>query len=229
MWDRNWKEAGPEYRRAIELDPTLKSDASFLMWQGRLEEALARMKSRLEQADPLSALQQGSIGWGFLFLREFDRAAEQANKVLALEPESFDAYTILSEVYQQLGMVERAFEAFAEAQRIWGVADDEVAGLREVFEKSGWQGIWRWQLERVLKGQKTPRPEEMARFCVELGEKDKAFEWLDKAWSRPLWGNENAPSCHYWDPLRSDPRFEALLHKLNLPEEAIQRHLSLSR
>jgi TolB-like protein/Tfp pilus assembly protein PilF len=227
MYDRKWKEADREYARARELDPTLKWSAGFLMWLGRREEALAGIESWLEQADSLSTIQQGSIGWGFLFLREFDRAAEQANKVLALEPESFDAYTILGEVYQQLGMEERAFEPFAEAQRIWGVADDEVARLREVFEKSGWQGIWRWQLERVLRGQKTPRPEQMARFYVELGEKDKAFEWLEKAWSTPLWGDENAPSCYYWDSLRDDPRFEQLLRKQNLPEEAIQRHLAL--
>ncbi|MGW8179598.1 MAG: tetratricopeptide repeat protein, partial [bacterium] len=227
MYDRKWKEADREFERARELDPTLNSDADFLMWLGRREEALARTELRLEQADPLSAGQQNNIGWVLLFLREFDRAADQANKVLALSPESSDAYEILSEVYQQSGMEGRAFETFAEAQRIWGVAEDEVAGLREIFEKSSWQGISRWELERYLKGQKAPRPQQTARLYVKLGEKDKAFEWLEKAWSTPLWGNEDAPLSYFWDSLRDDHRFEKLLRKHNLPEEAIQRHLAL--
>ena len=67
----------------------------------------------------------------------------------------------------------------------------------------------------------------VADLYAKLGDKDKAFEWLERAWSKPLWGYENAPSCFFWDPLRSDPRFEALLRKLDLPEEAIQRHLAL--
>ncbi len=54
-----------------------------------------------------------------------------------------------------------------------------------------------------------------------------AFECLEKSWDDPLWGSENAPSSPFLDPLRDDPRFEQLLRKLNLQEEAIQRHLAL--
>ena len=99
--------------------------------------------------------------------------------------------------------------------------------MRAAFEKSGMQGVRRWRIETGLESQEDRRIIHKAAFHAVLGELDEAFEWLEKAWSLPLWGNEYAPSCFYWDPLRSDRRFEELLRKLNLPEEAIQRHLEL--
>jgi hypothetical protein len=71
------------------------------------------------------------------------------------------------------------------------------------------------------------RPIAQARYHVRVGHYDEAFKWLSKAWDLPLWGMENAPSAYLWDPLRSDARFEELLRKQKLPEEAIQRHLAL--
>jgi len=72
-----------------------------------------------------------------------------------------------------------------------------------------------------------PKLVDVAILYAKLGDKDKAFAWLEKAWSKPLYGHEDAPSCFFWDLLRDDPRFEALLRKQDLPEEAIQRHLAL--
>jgi hypothetical protein len=71
------------------------------------------------------------------------------------------------------------------------------------------------------------RPLAQARYHARIGHYDEAFEWLSKAWELPLWGMENAQSAYLWDPPRDDARFEELLRKLNLPEEAIQRHLAL--
>jgi hypothetical protein len=49
---------------------------------------------------------------------------------------------------------------------------------------------------------------------------------LEKMWSEPLFGNERAPSAFFWDFIRDEPHFEELLRNLNLPEEAIARHLT---
>ena len=123
-------------------------------------------------------------------------------------------------------MEEKAFEVRLQAATIWGASEEELAVRKEAFEKSGWQIVDRWELESHLKGH-SPRPAQVADCYAKLGEKDKAFEWLEKSWSSPLWGNENAPSSFHWDSLRSDPRFEELLRKQNLPEAVIRKHLAL--
>ena len=87
--------------------------------------------------------------------------------------------------------------------------------------------VGQWFLEQVGAGHAVLRPELNARAYIETGDKDKAFDWLEKSWENPLWGTENAPSSPRWDPLRDDPRFEELLRKQNLPEEVIQKHLAL--
>jgi len=60
-----------------------------------------------------------------------------------------------------------------------------------------------------------------------LADKDRTLEWLEKGWELPLWGNEAAPSAPHFDFLRDDPRFEQLLRKLGLPEEALIGSISL--
>ena len=105
--------------------------------------------------------------------------------------------------------------------------EEELAAMRQAFEESGMNGVWRLILEDRLK-QPSPRPISVASLYARIGEKDLAFEWLEKTWSYPLMGYEVAPSSRNHDPLRDDPRFEELLRKLNLPEEAIQRHLAVA-
>ena len=87
------------------------------------------------------------------------------------------------------------------------------------------KGATRWQLDRQLE--ESHRIDVIANDYARLGDKDNAFQWLEKSWSRPLFGFKHAPSNPQMDPLRCDPRFEELLRKQKLPEEAIRRHLVL--
>jgi len=192
---------------------------------GRREEALAELNRRLERADPLSPIQQASNGFSLLWHGEFDRAIEQAKKVMALNPKSTSLYWILSMSYEQKGMEKEAFDATLQALRLEDVGETEIEKLQEAFRKSGLKAARKW--EAVDRVSKVARPDMVAWRYLQLGDMDKAFEWLEKSWlsDLPLWGLENAPSCWKWDSLQSDPRFEELLRKLNLPEEAIQRHL----
>ena len=118
----------------------------------------------------------------------------------------------------------QAFEAELNGLRLRGVTEAEMRAVREAFQHSGVKGVIRWRLEKIQKDKRSAI--HLAMTYVELGEKDQAFEWLEKSWDLPLWGGENAPSNRQLDPLRGDLRFEQLLRKLNLPEEAIQRHLA---
>jgi hypothetical protein len=102
--------------------------------------------------------------------------------------------------YEQKGLEKEAFEARIQGLRLESASEERIAELREAFEESGLEGV------KMSPGEMS-KPISRAGAYARLGDKDKAFEWLEKAWSwdLPLWGMENAPSCWRWDPLRSDP------------------------
>jgi tetratricopeptide (TPR) repeat protein len=227
-YDREWGQAENEYAKAETLLPNWEiwSFGDFTDWMGREEERLAQIETLLERSDPLSASQQCYAGWAFLWRRDYDRAIEQAKKTLELEPDSRQAYTLLAFSYGQKGMEKEAFEAGQKSRMVLDASQEELTARKEAFEKSGLEGVWRWQLDRLLRKPKH-RPLGMVKFSAKLGYKDQAFEWLEKTWNQPLHGFAHAPSSFDYDPLRDDPRFEALLRKLKLPETAIQRHLAL--
>jgi DNA-binding winged helix-turn-helix (wHTH) protein/TolB-like protein/Tfp pilus assembly protein PilF len=228
-YDREWEKAEREYKRAAVLVPEWEiwGFANFTDWMGHKKVRLAQIERLVERCDPLSASQQCYLGWAFLWNREYDRAIEQAEKTLELEHDSRQANTILAFSYAQKGMEAEAFEAGQKSRMVFGANQKELTARREAFEKSGMEGVWRWQLDRVLR-KRSSRPVGVARFYAKLGFSDKALEWLEKTWSEPLHGFAHAPSSFDWDGLRKDPRFEQLLRKLNLPEEAIQRHLAVA-
>jgi tetratricopeptide (TPR) repeat protein len=196
---------------------------------GRREEFEAEIEKQVEQSDPLSAIQQRVLGWRFLSYGDYDRAIEQANKTLAIDPQSGGAYFILRASYLKKGMEQEALEALLQSLRVSDGDEERIAELQKAFEESGWEGV-----KRLLSGPEpgeSSNPISNAMDFAGLGDKDKAFEWLEKAWSwdLPLWGFENAPTNPAFDSLKEDPRFEELLRKQNLPEDAIQRHLALPR
>jgi tetratricopeptide (TPR) repeat protein len=228
QYERKWKEAEEEYTKAFELDPNLIKDIGFFNWMGRRQEAFDEIEKGVEQSDPLNMLHQLLLGWQFLFLREFDRAIKQATKAMALDPEhrSPSPYQILEASYEQKGMEEKAFETRLQWLQLRNTSEERIAALREAFDDGGLEGVRRLQPDP--EPPEGARPDLPAAHFARLGDKDKAFEWLEKAWCSelPLWGFEKAPSCWRWDSLRSDPRFEELLRGVNLPEEPIQKHLA---
>jgi len=86
------------------------------------------------------------------------------------------------------------------------------------------QGFWRVRLEKY---EDSAKPYDVAGIYACIGETDLAFEWLEKAYALPIRLPFLADAR--FDSLRDDDRFEQLLRKLNLPEEAIQRHLAAAK
>ena len=97
-------------------------------------------------------------------------------------------------------------------------ACEEEAGLLDAAD-SGAEGYWRWKLdhtqERARKGVYIPSTE-FADLYSQLGEKDQAFEWLEKAYKEREGGLMFLKVNLDWDPLRDDPRFQDLLRRMNL-------------
>ncbi len=228
-WDREWGEAEAEFKRAVEIDSAIEGGKWLLDWIGRREGRITVIERELGLSDPLSTVQQVMIGYAFLWSREYDRAMEQAEMALALDPQYSEPYLMLYFCYGLKGMEQEAFDSFVAAVErdatFFGSDLSALHTLRERFDASGVKGLWEWELDFHLE-QPVKFPYRIAVSYALLGEKDQAFEWLERLWELPLWGYEAAPSSPVWDSLRDDPRFEQLLRKLNLPEEAIQRHLA---
>jgi tetratricopeptide (TPR) repeat protein len=226
-WERRWREAEKEYERVTRLGSTIipVRYIAFLKWMGRREEYVAEIEKQLERSDPLSEVQQRTLAWQFLTHGDWDRAIEQAKKARALDPQHRSPYYILQKGYEEKGMEKEAFEARLQGLRLEHATEERIAALRKAFEESGLEGLKKLD----ARPDDWSRPILHAIHFARLGEKDKAFEWLEKSWplDLPLSGMEDTPANPAFDSLRDDPRFEQLLRKLNLPEEAIQRHLAL--
>lgn len=208
-----------EYRRAIELNPNYLTAhqwyGEMLTSVGRFDEAAAEYRRALE-IDPLSLPVNWEYGRFFYYARRYDEAIAQHGKVLELDAGFSVAHRTLAEVYRVKGDYAKAAEEHAKAFELSG--EPQIAALiREAFAEDGWNGYL-----RLVTAENSPlkmRHAIIARAYLELGEKDKAFAELNKAY-------ENRESPMQWlkvepqfDPLRDDPRFQELLRKVGFPPQ----------
>jgi serine/threonine protein kinase/tetratricopeptide (TPR) repeat protein len=215
-YDWDWVGADREFQRAFQLNP---SDVSgydlygfILREQGRLEESLAKGK-RAVQLDPLSVASNRDLGYEFYDARQYDQAIEQERKTLELDPNFPQAHSVLGRAYLQKSMYD---EAIAE------------------FEKEGSTGLYNIGRAYAMAGRKAEAqkvldqlsalskenyivPKNVAAIYAALGNKEKAFEWLEKSYQdHSLAVGLGMKSFPGFDPLRSDPRFADLLRRINL-------------
>jgi len=219
--DRDWAGAEKEYRRALELNP---SDAEahrmysvYLSALGRGEEALAEVH-RAQELDPRSTLPDITAGWAFYFARQYDQAIEQCRRVLELDPNSPGGHDCLASGYLAKGLYEEAISAFERAVSFSGGDPDRVVGLGRAYALAGRKAEAHkvlQQLRQLSKAAYLP-PYYLATLHVALGENEQALTWLEKAYrdhdSHLAWLKVDEAL----DPLRPDPRFQALLHRVGL-------------
>jgi tetratricopeptide (TPR) repeat protein len=219
-WD--WSGAEREFQRSIELNPGL-ADAhnrygTTLMRMGRVEEAMAE-KRRAVELDPLSAIINRNLGIGLYFARQYDQAIEQDQKTLELDPNYVGAHMTLGQAYFQKSMYK---EGIAEVEKELAISPGNPAALSVLgyaYAVAGKRADAQKVLNELteLSKQKYVPAWAMAEIYVGLGEKDRAFEWLEKAYEERFAGLLGGIKVDpVFDPLRSDPRFADLLRRMNL-------------
>jgi tetratricopeptide (TPR) repeat protein len=218
-WD--WEGAESEFKRAIELDPNHPAAHQWyclrLVFFGRFDEALAESK-RAQELDPLSFVISTLVGYVPYYSRQYEKAIDQLKKTLKLDPNFAPAHLCLGWAYVWQG---RFHEGMAEYQKVrtivgsgpYGLADLGYAYAR-IGKKSEATKILNELLEFSKQGYSLPF--DIALVYWGLGDKDKTFEWLEKA------SEERSTFVMFmkidpqWDGLRSDPRFMALMKKMGL-------------
>ena len=207
-WD--WVAAEREYKRALALNP---NDANArrqyglqLMYQGRFQEAIAEMRRSLD-LDPLSARTSRELSTVFFHARVYDQAINQGRKTLEIDPSHLRAYQTLGRAYLQKGMYTEAIAALTK----WR----DVSGSSFLGYAYAVSGRKKEAMEIIEELKQTGRSLGVAMIYSGLGDKDHAFEWLEKAYKDHVYLltlKVNPES----DPLRSDPRFDSLLRRIGL-------------
>jgi TolB-like protein/Tfp pilus assembly protein PilF len=221
-YDWDWLGAGREFKRSIELNPSYATAhtfyANYLMAVGRHQEALAELE-KAQELDPLSLITNAGIAWAFYFARQYDQATEQCRKTLEMDPNFVVAHAWLGQTYLQKGVFHEAFKEFQTAIELSEGSPFYVAMLGHAYAVAGDIP----EAQKLVDQLKTQSVEayvssySIAEVYAGLGDRDKAFEWLQKAYeerSRALVFLRVEPSL---DPLRPDPRFQDLLRRVGLP------------
>jgi tetratricopeptide (TPR) repeat protein len=222
-YDWDWSGAEKEFKRAIELNsryaPAHQWYGSYLGATGRFLEANAEGK-RAKELEPLSLIINFEVALAFYHSRNYDQAIDQFQKTLELDPNFPPPHNFLPAAYEQKGMFEEAIAGFQEAITVTNVADNALtmAGLAHTYAVSGRKTEARKllaELQRLSEQSYVPATN-VALVYTGLGEKDKAFAWLDKAVEEHSFSLAYVKVEPRFDPLRSDPRFADLLHRINL-------------
>jgi DNA-binding winged helix-turn-helix (wHTH) protein/tetratricopeptide (TPR) repeat protein len=209
----DWPAAGNEFRRAIEVAPdhsiARQRYAMWLSYQGRFEEAIR--EARLgESLDPLSVQARNTVAEVLRHARRCWEAVPQAQRALELNPHFGRAHSILAHCYFAEGRLEAAIEEYRRSSGTTG------GNLGAAYARAGRTDEARRILESLEERYALTRGSagEIAQVYVGLGEFDRALEWLTRAVDDGgVWTLKVAV---VWDPLRSDPRFDALLLKSGL-------------
>ena len=140
-------------------------------------------------------------------------------RTLEMDPNFVPAHLFLGLSYQQKGLYQEAISEFESAKQFSESGTIGLAGLGHVYAKSGQTSKARKVLSELMGLSKTSfvSPYDIALIYVALGDRDKAFEWLDKAYesrSEMLVWSKIDPLL---DPIRTDPRFVDLLQRVGLP------------
>ncbi len=222
IYDWDWQTAEKEYRRAIELNPNYATAhhwfAECLTWQGRFDEAL-RESERARQLDPLSLIIAADNGAILYYSRQYDRAIEQFKAVRELDP-NFSRAGLIRWAYDQKGMFKDALADTEFYRRVYGDQPWAWSSLAYVYGRSGQPVQAQHALAKLqeLNRRRPMDPAVIAWAHVGMGNKDQALVWLEKAYAQHSNVMVTLKVEPAFDPLRSDPRFQDLMHRVGFAQ-----------
>jgi DNA-binding SARP family transcriptional activator len=222
-YDRDWAGARREFMRAVELKPACATahhwyGLEYLTAMGHLDEAFAEVR-RAHELEPLSLSINTDFGFLPYLMRQYDRAIDEYGKALELDQNFIYTHWKLGLAYEQKAMYEEAIEEFLKAITLSGGSAQALVLLGHTYAVSGRRGEALKVLDELseLSKRRYVSSYRVAAIHLGLGEKERAFEWLERA-------VEERDSWLAWlkvdpvlDDLRSDPRFSDLVRRVGLP------------
>jgi serine/threonine-protein kinase len=223
-YDWEWDASEKHFRTALELDPNnLEAHWGYgilLQVLGRFSEAIAEME-RCVALDPLSAVLHSTYGRVLYRARKYPEAKAHLERALELDGEIFAARYRLGDVYEALGDYSRALDEHRKRFTSQGSADEsEDPAIARLYALMG----RRDEARRILNRINSPPQAESGRneqvvalAYFALGDREKGFRWLERAFER----RDLVTFVKFepkFDSVRSDPRFQAIVKRLNIPD-----------
>ena len=222
FYDWDWSAADAELKRAMQLNPNYVWAHDFharsLVTRGRTEEAVAEAKLAIE-LNPSPMTWDYPI-WVFALARRNDLALERAQELVELAPQYVWGHYELARIYAQQGRGVEATQEFLKSDELFGTDPKKIAQLKEAFAKSGEQGYWRRVLENYRESAKSDYVPSVlvAEACVRVGDKESAFQWLEKGFDERDDLMINLRVDAVFDGMRSDPRYQDLVRRVRIPQ-----------
>ena len=218
-WD--WNGAEAEFKKAIALNPDYATAhqwyAEYLRLMGRFEESIAESNQALA-LDPLSLVINMEAGLPYYFQHRYDKAKEHIQKAIDLDPNFALAYVDLSWVYEQTGERENAVSLLERAAQL-DETNAVLSSLAGAYAAGGRAGDAHLVLQKLQARAQTTYVSQflLANVYLELGDENRVLDLLESAYRQHDWGLVWINVGIKYDPLRSDPRFIALLENMNFP------------
>lgn len=221
VYDWDWTGAERSFRRAFELDP---ADANvremyvmgYLVPKGRLDDALQEIQEARSQ-DPISPRIESILGMVYYFRRQYDLAIEQFRKPLELDSHPEAAHLAVGSAYEQKARFVEAIASLQEGSAAWrsGIG---MSMLGHTYALMGRKPEAEKLIQELVQLSKTRyvSPAYVAAIYAGLGDKNRAMEWLEKAYELRATSLVLLKVNPRYDSLRSDPRFTALIKKIHL-------------
>ena len=216
-----WSDATKEFQRAIELNPNYATAHHWysdgpLLAEGRFDEAIAEMK-RAQELDPLSLIIHTEVGMIYIYARQYDKAIEPLQKTIEMDQTFYFAHLNLAVAYHMKGAVQEALEEYQIAYKLND--DPTVLGFLGHFQATSGKRNEALktlsQMTEISQHRYVPAYS-LAQVYAGLGERDQAFQWLEKSYQDHATDLVLIKVDPTLDNLHSDSRFADLVRRVGL-------------
>jgi serine/threonine protein kinase/Tfp pilus assembly protein PilF len=221
-YERDFSGAKREFERAVELDPhdsLTYFDYSWLLAILGENQRAVEVAERAAQLEPEDAQIAANVIGAYVMSRRYDEALQRVQATIKLDEKVWWTYYWQGVAFSEKGMHDKAIESLQTAAQL-----DDSPLIRGVMAHALARAGRKAEAQRVIEDlismskSKFVSQASMAMGYAGLGDKDKAFEWLDKSYDshdEGIYWTKNHPM---YEPLRDDPRYKPMLKRLNLME-----------
>jgi TolB-like protein/Flp pilus assembly protein TadD len=221
FYDFDWATAEQEIKRAIELNPT--DEIAFDLYSylflasGRFDDGIRTFQRGIEAA-PASVLLSGDLAMAYYLARRFDEGMRQVQKTQELDPNNYGLFLFLAQLYSARGMHNEAIEQCRKAIDLVGRTSSALSFLGHAYAQSGRRDEAIKIINELLERSKNEyiSPYDLAIIHVGLKDTESALEQLEKAYDDRAGWMIYLNVEPMLDPIRSEPRFVALVRRMKL-------------